>query len=214
MWRPPPLPCATRGAPLAPPTARLSRAWAPARAVWVALLCLSTAASAQDDAPPLPAAEPLVIDRMVLVIGDRIITDSEVRLEAELRQRVAWWGPPRPPGADTQQIVADVALVRILAGDTSLYLPSDEAVRARAEQLREAWGDPEAYQGFLGRHGLDEARLAALIRSRLVVERYIQRNLSLAARAEGRSIDELYIEWIPEQRGRVPVRVPSPVGVP
>jgi hypothetical protein len=167
------------------------------------------AAEPSAEGAPFPAA--VVIDRMVLVIGDRIITESEIRLEGALRARIPWWGPPRPPGADLQQVVADVALVRIFAGDTSLYSPSDEAVRARAEQLREAWGDPEAWQALLSENGLDEARLLALIRGRLIVERYIQRNLSLAARSEGRTVDELYVEWIPAQRGRAPVRVPSAV---
>lgn len=153
----------------------------------------------------------LVLDRMVLVIGDRIVTESELRLEAALRARVAWWGPPRPPGADMLQVVADAALVRILAGDTSLYAPSDEAVRARAGQLREEWGDPEGWQAFLAEHGLDELRLLALIRGRMVVERYLQRNLSLAARSAGKTVDELYLEWIPAQRGRVPQRLPSAV---
>ena len=167
------------------------------------------AAEPSAEGAPFPAA--VVIDRMVLVIGDRIITESEIRLEGALRARIPWWGPPRPPGADLQQVVADVALVRIFAGDTSLYSPSDEAVRARAEELREDWGDPEAWQAMLSENGLDEARLLALIRARLIVERYIQRNLSLAARSEGRTVDELYVEWIPAQRGRAPVRVPSAV---
>ena len=167
--------------------------------------------AAEPSAEGAPFPTPVVIDRMVLVIGDRIITESEIRLEGALRARIPWWGPPRPPGADLQQVVADVALVRIFAGDTSLYSPSDEAVRARAEQLREAWGDPEAWQALLSENGLDEARLLALIRGRLIVERYIQRNLSLAARSEGRTVDELYVEWIPAQRGRAPVRVPSAV---
>lgn len=166
------------------------------------------AIAAEDAAPPAP---PAVIDQIVLVIGDRVVTNSELRIEEELRARVPWWAPPQPPGTSTLQVLADAALIRTLAGEAALYVPTDELVRERAEQAQEAWGDPEAWAAFLTRSGLDEERLGALIRSRLIVERYLQRTLSLAARSEGKTLEELYASWIPTQRGRLPVRYPAPI---
>jgi hypothetical protein len=153
----------------------------------------------------------VVIDQIVLVIGDRVVTSSELRLEEELRARIPWWAPPQPEGTSTLQVVADAALIRALAGDAALYVPDDELVRERAAQVRAAWGDPDAWQAFLLRHGLDDERLSALIRGRLIVDRYLQRTLSLAARSEGKPLDALYAAWILTQRGRVPLRVPSTI---
>ncbi len=166
---------------------------------------------ARGDGPDQPPTTAVVIDQIVLVIGDRVVTSSELRLEEELRARIPWWAPPQPEGTSTLQVVADAALIRALAGDAALYVPDDELVRERAAQVRAAWGDPDAWQAFLLRHGLDDERLSALIRGRLIVDRYLQRTLSLAARSEGKPLDALYAAWILTQRGRVPLRVPSTI---
>ncbi|MBL8617519.1 MAG: hypothetical protein JNM72_18070 [Deltaproteobacteria bacterium] len=166
---------------------------------------------ARADGPADPPPRAVVIDQIVLVIGDRVVTASELRLEEALRARLPWWAPPQPEGTSTLQVVADAALIRALAGDAALYVPDDELVRDRAAQVRAAWGDPEAWQSFLLQHGLDEERLLTLVRSRLIVDRYLQRTLSLAARSEGKPLEALYAGWILTQRGRLPLRVPSAV---
>lgn len=173
---------------------------------WLGLPPIARADGA-DEAP----SRPVVIDQIVLVIGDRVVTASELRLEEALRARLPWWAPPQPEGTSTLQVVADAALIRALAGDAALYVPDDELVRDRAAQVRAAWGDPEAWQAFLLQHGLDEERLLTLVRSRLIVDRYLQRTLSLAARSEGKPLEALYAGWILTQRGRVPLRVPSAI---
>ena len=161
-----------------------------------------------------PDSAATVVDQVVLVIGDRVVTASDVRIEDALRERVPWWSPPQPNGTSTLQVLADAALLRALAGDAALYVPDDDLVRERMGQLRDAFGDPESWRVFLRGTGLDEERLASLVRSRLIVERYIQRTLSLTARSEGASIEEVYAAWIPSQRGRLPVRVPAPISAP
>ncbi len=184
------------------------------RALWIAsaaLFCLALPAIARADDPGEAPARAVVIDQIVLVIGDRVVTASELRMEEALRARLPWWAPPQPEGTSTLQVVADAALIRSLAGDAALYVPDDELVRDRAAQVQAAWGDPEAWQAFLLQHGLDEERLLTLVRSRLIVDRYLQRTLSLAARSEGKPLEALYASWILTQRGRVPLRVPSAI---
>lgn len=176
-----------------------------------ALLCFGLPTIARANGPADPPPRAVVIDQIVLVIGDRVVTASELRLEEALRARLPWWAPPQPEGTSTLQVVADAALIRALAGDAALYVPDDELVRDRAAQVRAAWGDPEAWQSFLLQHGLDEERLLTLVRSRLIVDRYLQRTLSLAARSEGKPLEALYAGWILTQRGRLPLRVPSAV---
>lgn len=176
-----------------------------------ALLWFGLPTIARADGPGDTPARAVVIDQIVLVIGDRVVTTSELRLEEALRARLPWWAPPQPEGTSTLQVVADAALIRALAGDAALYVPDDELVRDRAAQVRAAWGDPEAWQSFLLQHGLDEERLLTLVRSRLIVDRYLQRTLSLAARSEGKPLEALYAGWILTQRGRLPLRVPSAV---
>lgn len=181
------------------------------RIVSGALLWLGSPTISRAQAPGEAPARPVVIDQIVLVIGDRVVTASELRLEEALRARLPWWAPPQPEGTSTLQVVADAALIRALAGDAALYVPDDELVRDRAAQVQAAWGDPEAWQAFLLEHGLDEERLLTLVRGRLIVDRYLQRTLSLAARSEGKPLEALYAGWILTQRGRVPLRVPSAI---
>jgi hypothetical protein len=148
------------------------------------------------------------VDRVWAVVGDRVITESELRLE----QALAAVDPsPVPPlearRADPERFLIELAIVRALAGSTAVYQPEPARVRERMEAVRAAHPTPAAWAAFLKEHGLNEDALRATLYSRMVVERYVQRNLGLAARAEaGADWDARYAAWIDAQRARVLIR--------
>lgn len=175
-----------------------------------ALLVVSLRAHAQD------VPEGVLADRIVMVVGDRLITASDVALEEELVSRDP--SPVVPLQAqrdDPLSFLRDLAIIRGLAGETSVYRPTPAEVRGRVDALRSSWPDPESWQRFLTEHGLDEERLSALLFSRMVAERYIQRNVGLAARSAGED-EAAYVArfetWMAAQRRRVSIRKLEPLG--
>ncbi len=157
------------------------------------------------------AQESVVIDRVVMVVGDRLITASDVQLEQALAAREP--SPVVPLEAARPQTLAflrDVAIIRGMAGETAVYRPTQAEVRGRLDSLRATWPDRASWEAFLQEHGLTPERLEALIFSRMVVERYVQRNVGLAARSAGEDRDAYvtrFNEWMIQQRLRVPVRI-------
>lgn len=179
----------------------------------------SPADRSNDDVKPVAG----VIDRIVVVVGDRLVTESDIALERELAAR-----DPSPTAvlqarrADPLEFLIDAAIIRGLAGDVAVYQPSWSDVQTRLERLRESWPVPGDYEAFLQAHGLDEDRMAGTLYSRLVVERYVQRNIGLAAEAAGDTPEGYatrYAGWIAGQRDAVlvravPAHAPDPGDLP
>jgi hypothetical protein len=142
------------------------------------------------------------------VVGDRVITESELRLERALAPIDPGPVPPlEARRADAERFLVELAIVRALAGSTAVYQPEPARVRERLDALRAAFPSPAAWTAFLAEHGLNEDALRAVLYSRMVVERYVQRNLGLAARAEPTADwDARYAAWIDAQRARVSIR--------
>ena len=164
---------------------------------------------------PHPAAadgpEPALIDRVEVVIGDRIVTSSDVRLEAELARRL-----PSPVEAlrrqetrDPRAAVIERTIIRGLAAQASIYQPTAAEVVARLLALKRTFPDTDAYEAFLDRHGLTEEALSSRLYGRLVVERYVHRNIDLASQAAREGVADYYRryeEWIDTQRASADIR--------
>lgn len=154
-------------------------------------------------APVAAQQSSVVVDRIVAVVGERLVLQSDLDLEQALSPLedspvAALMGP----SADPLQVVIDRAIIRGLAGNAAIYVPSDTDVRDRVTTIRSHFADDTAWNAFLLVHGLDADRLASLLYSRLVVDRYIERNLQQAERGAA-----AYAEWISHHRARVPIRL-------
>ncbi len=144
----------------------------------------------------------MVVDRIVAVVGERLVLQSEVELEEVL-------GPLEGSSvvllmgdsADPLQVVIDRAIIRGLAGTAAIYIPTDADIRARVAQIRANFPDDAGWERFLQRHGLEGDRLTSMLYSRLVVDRYILRNVQSA------SNPTTYSEWIAQHRARIPIRM-------
>lgn len=153
-----------------------------------------------------------VVDRIQYVVGDRIITTSDIAFETEF---VAIDESPEAPLMDPsyaiEQRLIDYAILRAKAGDTAFFQPSAADLRDRWDHFRAAFPTPDAYRDFLKRWGLDDDRFQAFLYSRMVVERFIHRNIGLAVQqARGSSDDfiSVYQTLMHELRASVVVRSP------
>lgn len=161
--------------------------------------------------PAARAAEtaPTRVDRIAVVVGDRIVTDGDLYVELLLAGRdvsplpVVEWRRQQP-----EEWLVDLAVIRLLAGDIAVYRPSAAAVELRVEAMQDAVESPRAWADFLQQVGLDEEGLATLLSRRMVAERYIQRNVIARARdgEDDAAIAALYLTWITEQRASLTIR--------
>lgn len=150
-----------------------------------------------------------VVDGVLHVVGERIVTRSDVAFEADFdphdRSPLA---PLEDPAYPLEQRLVDFAILRQLAGDIEIYRPSASEVRERWRQFREGWPRAEDHPAFLARWGLDDEQLLGFFYSRLVVERYVARNATQAAAvaATGEVSTEIYQAWMAGLRARADVR--------
>ncbi|MFN7144264.1 MAG: hypothetical protein ACK4YP_10835 [Myxococcota bacterium] len=155
----------------------------------------------------LAAAE--TVDGILHVVGERIVTRSDVAFEADVDPRdQSPLAPLEDPAYPLEQRLVDFAILRDLAGDIAIYKPSPAEVRARWERLRAGWPHPEDHPAFLARWGLDDEQLLGFLYSRLVVERYVARNAAQAASVTAAEdiTPAAYQAWMGTLRSRATVR--------
>ena len=157
----------------------------------------------------LALAEPL--DRVLFIVGERIVTQSDVAFEtffdAHDQSPVPAFEDSSTPLPDR---LRDMAVIRQLAGDVSVFRPSAAEVRTRAEAFLAHW--PRADDGLadLRDWGLDEQAFMGHLYSRMVVEKYVLR--SVAVPLESQDDAEIvawrlrFAAWIADLRGRADVR--------
>ncbi|MCA9566655.1 MAG: hypothetical protein KC656_02390 [Myxococcales bacterium] len=119
------------------------------------------------------------VDRVLAVIDERVVLESDVRLDEELSvfdlSPVPFWTTGT---GEERQIAA--AVLDVAAGDVALYRPADAAVRNRLEALRGAFADRDAWQAFLSRWGFEESDMLGVLRQRMRVEAYLRRNIKVS----------------------------------
>lgn len=153
------------------------------------------------------------IDRVLFVVGERIVTQSDVAFELffDLHDHspVPSLEDPTLPLADR---LRDVAVVRQLAGEASVFRPSNAEVRARADAFVATWSRADDGLVALEGWGLDEQTFMGFVYSRMVVERCIARSVALPQHPEDAgevgAWFEKYRAWIEPLRQRADVRQP------
>lgn len=168
------------------------------------LLALLALAPARADDPPVASTSAaLLIDRAVAVVGARVLTASELRLSLALaRHDLAPLSFLAPGDQGAEDWWIEQVILRELAGDISVYQPDPAAVRERTERLLDQLG-PEERATLERTLGADREAIASWVHARMVVERFVVRNLGTLPEPEARAA---YQQWLEEQRGRVAVR--------
>jgi hypothetical protein len=149
------------------------------------------------------------IDRVLFVVGDRLVTVSDVAFERYFDARDESPVPAWEGRADTETMLLEVALARQVAGDGAVFRPTNAEVRARADRFLGSWGNPEAGWRSLGDWGLDETAFLGFVYSRMVAERAVTRSILVDPRADPAAWRTRYDAWIAEVLGRAVVRRPA-----
>ena len=153
------------------------------------------------------------VERVLFVVGDRIVTQSDVAFEAFFVSRDR---SPLPSfaanGGPMAERLRDIAVVRQLAGDTSVFSPTNAEVRARADAFLTQWPRPDDGLAALAAWGMDEPAFLGFVYSRLVVENCVVRSVPLpqapAVEAEQLAWLARYEGWLAGVRQRASVREP------
>lgn len=149
------------------------------------------------------------VDRILFVVGDRIVTQSDVAFEAFFDDRDQ---SPVPAfegrTADRERLLTEIAVIRQLASDIGVYRPANTAVRTRADAFLGTFANPEAGLRALADWGLDETAFLGFLYSRLVVEQYVQRDVAVGDSAI--LWRENYTIWVAGQMARAPIRKVRP----
>jgi hypothetical protein len=154
-----------------------------------------------------------VVDRVVAVVEGLPVLVSEIGLEAAITaidpSQIPFWA-----AADPERTAIDGVIVRYVAADVALYQPSRDAVAERVDALRNTFPDPASWGLFLAAHGLDEARIEVVVRRRMIVERFLLRNVqSNPAERDAwlAECEDLVARLRPQIRLRmIPAREPAP----
>jgi hypothetical protein len=139
-------------------------------------------------------------DAVLYVVGSRVVTRFDVALDEELRAHDRSPVPMRAEAPPMERALA-IAVLRERAGAADIYAPRSAEVRTRAERVRASFGAD--WDRFLGEWGLDQNRLESLLFSRMVVERYVLRNL--AVRPDDPEAPAAFDGWMAQQRAEVRV---------
>lgn len=151
-------------------------------------------------------------ERVVAVVEDELVLASEVDLDRALTghdtQASRFFTALRRTPEDN---LVDAAVLRAEASDIALYQPDDAEIGARALAIRQHVDRDGDWQDFRAAWGLSDELLAAWVRKRLVVERYLTRNLAVSATEEPERFDTEVERHVLTLRARTRIRRVAPV---
>ncbi len=151
-----------------------------------------------------------VVDRLVALVEDDVITLSDVGFEEALAARDISPEAPFEVARDPLERLEAYRILRQLAGDVSLFQPAASEVDARLAALHATFPDNAAYRAFLARWGLTEESLRAQLRSRMVAEIYVHRRVGLAVLTESGPDEAQYLKrydkWMIERAEAFQIR--------
>jgi hypothetical protein len=169
------------------------------------LLLLPAWVHAQED------REPVVIDRVVVVVSGKVITQSDLNLSIVLDAQDPSEVPMLSGVATnpTERLINRKILLG-LAGEIRVFQPTEAEVRIRMNRLKNSWTELNDYRTFMLQHGLNETRLMLRLTERIVVERYIERNLT--GQGQEPTLAE-YRQWMAQHRAGVRIRKVAPAKI-
>ena len=116
-----------------------------------------------------------IIDRIAVVVGDRVITESEIQREIRLTALLNGAALDFSPAAlrSTAERLVEQRLIQD-ENEISLYpAPADDAVEDALKETREGFGSAAKYQAELKRAGVSDSELRAHLRRQLVTLRFL-----------------------------------------
>ena len=141
-----------------------------------------------------------VIEEVVAVVGDRVVTRSDLELEARV-VLVDNGGVEAAFGAidaETMGSVLDWLLNQLLihaeAERLQVFEVSADEVAREVERFRRRFGDPTAWRHFLATQDVGLERIASIFRRNLRVRRYLESRVKLTVRVGAEEVEAFYEE--------------------
>lgn len=166
--------------------------------VWVWLWwALAPVALAQQGSEP-PRGESRLVDRVVAVIEDRVLTLSELEFEARvaLVQRAGVLAAEGPLDESALRAALELAisqrLLVIEADRVQAFEVEGSELQARLVALRERFGSEPALLAFLARHDADVDQLQAVLERSLRAERILDSRIRLRAQVGELELQRYY----------------------
>jgi hypothetical protein len=149
-----------------------------------------------------------IVDRIVAIAGNRVITWSDVVAEARYQAFLANEAPPSlgelaRPGT-MAPILTRLIDQRLLEQDRDMLpfaAPDGSEVDGRLEETRSRFPSPEAYRQALARAGLAEEALIARLTREVNLMAFVDRRLRPQVRLDTASVERYYSDTLtPELR--------------
>lgn len=138
-----------------------------------------------------------IIDRILAVVGNTIVTQSDVLAAMRLRLEAPPANAADPVGATLERLIER----RLMLSEVDRYVPPAPAeadVSLRVEQVRLSFPSAEAWQKALAETGFDEEQLRRYVRDDLRIIAYLQQRFGTAQPPSEEEVLEYYREH-PEQ---------------
>ncbi len=159
-----------------------------------------------------PAAIAERVDRVVSIVGERVVTESDLALAIELTARDSSVVPALVVTAeDALQRLEEQRLVREQAGQVRLYQPTRRALQARLDAVRRTFPAPGEWEAYLTRWGLTEDTLRIVLLNRMVVEHAVLRTLGTPTGPDDDDWHGRYETWLEELRSEASIYRPEPI---
>lgn len=130
-----------------------------------------------------------MIDRVVATVGDRAITQSDLRAAVDLGLVAR---PDGPDGdAAALQALIDRTLVEQEVARYGPGTPDERLVEQRLEAIEARLGR-DGLTAVMARSGLDEPRLRAIVRGEIEIERYLADRFGAAAQPTDDEVRQYY----------------------
>lgn len=181
-------------------------------------LLLAVALQADGGAPP-----GTLVDRVIAVVDNEVITHSELLIEARVALALREGGEAASRDLAPELLTAlldylvNQVLVASQARRSGVPLVAEHAVNGRVRQLQQRFRSQTAYDAFLRRFGISEAAIRRILRRDLQNQRFIDKQMRsrlLVLGSEHGNRQARYNHalkrWLEEQRDSVEIRLLGP----
>lgn len=151
-------------------------------------------------------------DRIVVVVSEKIITQKDIALENALTHMIPSTSSfiQYNRELDAKEGLIQIQLLKLYAGDISLYKPTEAEILSRFTTFRKSWSSITEYNLFLATNGIDDNSIISFIRVLCVAENYTKKNIgTIEVSMEDPNWSkehEKYQRWISEAKNSVSIR--------
>jgi hypothetical protein len=153
-----------------------------------------------------------IVDRILAVAGDRVLTWSAALAEADYQafregREPPSWGPPASAiSDDARQVVSrliDQALLEQAMARSPFSAPPDEDFQAPLRELQQRFSSPDAYREALARYRLTEEEVVARLARERQLMAFVDATLRPQVRISPQQIEDYYqSSFLPEWQRR------------